>query len=85
MAMRGLLAVGCIVLITEAAGWAGYEPLLVRGVFIYSCTFLLAAVKVPLYTVLSGNERLDYATAIDTIGHLLFMAVGGAFLLSGLS
>ncbi len=85
MAMRVLLAIGCIALITQAAVWAGYEPLLVRGVFIYSCTFLLSAIKVPLFTVLAGNERLDYATVIDTIGRLLFMAVGGAFLLSGKS
>ena len=39
----------------------------------------------PLYTVLSGHERLDYATVFDTIGRLLFMAVGGAFMLSGKS
>ena len=33
MVMRVLLAIGCIALITQSAIWAGYEPLLVRGVF----------------------------------------------------
>lgn len=83
MALRLILAALCVALITGAAVLAGYEPDLVRGVFIYSCTFLLAAISAPLYTVLAGYERLDYNTVISIIGRVIFMVVGAAFLLSG--
>jgi O-antigen/teichoic acid export membrane protein len=83
--LRFLLAVLGMVLITLGAGIAGYSPELVRGVFVYTCSFLLSAFLIPLTTVLTANERLDYVTGINVLGQLIFMGLGAAFLFSGWS
>jgi len=83
VALRFLLAILGIIGITLGAVVVGYAPDLVLGIFIHTCGFLLSAFLAPLTTVLTANERLDYATGLNILGQLIFVLFGAIFLLSG--
>jgi O-antigen/teichoic acid export membrane protein len=83
VALRFLLAILGIMGITLGAVVVGYAPDLVLGIFIHTCGFLLSAFLAPLTTVLTANERLDYATGLNILGQLIFVLFGAIFLLSG--
>ncbi|RMF45531.1 MAG: flippase, partial [Anaerolineae bacterium] len=84
VSVRALLAVAGIGVITWAAKAAGYAPQLVTGVFLYTCTFLLAAVSAPLEAILTAHERFDYVTTMTLTSQIAFVVFGGVFLWSGL-
>ncbi len=84
VAVRMLLALTGIAGITLGARIAGYSPMLVWAIFIYTCTFILAAIEMPLETILTANERLDYISALGILGQFVFVVIGGIFLLSGM-
>jgi O-antigen/teichoic acid export membrane protein len=81
--LRLILASISVIGITASAAIAGYEPDLVFGIFLNTCTFLLAAFAVPLETILTANERLDYVSAIAVVSRLAFTLVCTLFLLGG--
>jgi O-antigen/teichoic acid export membrane protein len=81
--LRLLLAALGIVGITLGAVVVGYSAELVWGIFIYTCSFLLFAFLVPLTTVLTAYERLDYVTVLSILGRLVFIVLGAVFLFSG--
>lgn len=83
VALRLILGLLGIVGITLGALAAGYSSVLVLGVFIYTWTFVLSAFEAPLETVLTANERLDYAAALQVVGQLGFVILGTIVLLSG--
>jgi len=83
VALRLLLAILGVVGITLGAVVVGYSPELILGVFVYTCGFLLSAFLVPLTTVLTANERLDYVTGLTILGQLTFVVLGAIFLFSG--
>jgi O-antigen/teichoic acid export membrane protein len=83
VAVRFLLAILGIIGITLSAVFVGYSQELVLGILIYTFTFLLSAFLVPLTTVLTANERLDYVTGLNIFGRLAFMVLGSIFLFSG--
>jgi O-antigen/teichoic acid export membrane protein len=83
VALRVLLAVFGIIGITLGAIAVGYSSELVLGIFIYTCSFLLAAFHAPLITVLTANERLDYVTGLSILGQVIFVSLGTVFLFSG--
>jgi O-antigen/teichoic acid export membrane protein len=83
--MRLILAVVGIVGMTWGATIAGYAPVLVLGVLIHSCSYLLSAFHAPLIAVISANERLDYVAGLSILGRMVFVVAGGALLLSGAS
>ena len=83
--VRFLLALVAIVAITIAGGAVGYSPEIVLGIFLYTCTFLLAAFYAPLEMVLTANERLDFVTGLSVLGQIVFVTLGAFFLISGLS
>jgi O-antigen/teichoic acid export membrane protein len=83
VALRLLLAILGIIGITLGAVAVGYTSELVLGIFIYTCSFLLAAFHAPLTTVLTANERLDYVTGLNILGQLIFVSLGSVFLFSG--
>jgi O-antigen/teichoic acid export membrane protein len=83
VALRLILGLLGIVGITLGALAAGYSSVLVLGVFIYTWTFVLSAFEAPLETVLTANERLDYAAALQVVGQLGFVILGAIVLLSG--
>lgn len=87
----GNLAVLRLLLAILALGWItslgiafGYSRVLVLGIFIYTSTFILAAVHAPIQTVLTANERFDYVTAMTVVGQITFVILGTIFLFSGL-
>lgn len=84
VSVRVLLALVGIGVITWAAQAAGYAPQLVTGVFLYTCTFLLAAFSAPLEAILTAHERFDYVTTMTLTAQITFVVLGGAFLWSGL-
>ncbi len=84
VSVRVLLALAGIGVITWAAQAAGYAPRLVTGVFLYTCTFLLAAFSAPLEAILTAHERFDYVTAMALAAQVTFVALGAAFLWHGL-
>lgn len=83
VAVRFVLAFLGIVGITLGAVAVGYSSELIVGILIYTCGFLLSAFLVPLTTVLTANERLDYVTGLTILGQLIFVLLGAIFLFSG--
>jgi O-antigen/teichoic acid export membrane protein len=78
-----LLAILGIAGISLAGVAFGYSSEIVLGIFIFTSTFLLAAILEPLTAVLTANERLDYVTGVRIVGRLVFIGLGSIFLLSG--
>ena len=85
IAVRCVLGLISIAVITFSAVLLNYSQEIVLGIFIYTLTFLLAAFQSPLQLLLTANERFDYVTIMNIIGQLLFIVFGVCFLFSGLS
>jgi O-antigen/teichoic acid export membrane protein len=85
VALRFLLALVGIVVITLGAVIIGYSRELILGIAIYTCTFLLSAFLEPLKEVLRANERFDYVTGLIVLGRIVFMVLGVLFLFGWLS
>ncbi|HLF25336.1 MAG TPA: flippase [Anaerolineae bacterium] len=81
--LRLALAIVAIVGITVSAVITGYPEILVLGIALHTCTFLLAAFAVPLETVLAANERLDYVATAAVVGRLAFILSCTVFLIAG--
>ena len=61
-----------------------YDQEIALGILIFSLTFLLSAVLVPLTVVLTANERFELSTAVNLIGQLVTVGLGLALLWAGL-
>lgn len=83
VALRLILACGGVVAITSLAMLLGYEPHLQLGILLYSLTFLLAALLMPLTTLLAANERFDLVATVQVLNQLVTIGVGLFFLLTG--
>ena len=83
VAVRFILALLVLPIIPLAAAASSYSPELVLGVFLYTSTFLLAAIEAPVQMILTAYERFDYVTGMTVIGQICFALIGAAFLLSG--
>lgn len=83
LAVRFLLGLLCLAIIPLAARLFGYQGDLLLGVLLYTSSFLLAAIEAPMITVLTANERFDYATAMTIVGQIGFTIFGAVFLFSG--
>lgn len=81
---RLLLALTAIGIIPIIAAIYGYSQELVIGVLLYTSTFLLSAIQAPLLALLTANERFDLSSAMNVIGQITFVVLGGLFLLNGL-
>jgi O-antigen/teichoic acid export membrane protein len=81
---RMLLAVFGVIGITAGAAWFGYDELIVRGVFLSTLTFLIAAWQSPLEAVLSAHERLDHVSLQNVFGQIVGIALGSWALWRGL-
>ena len=81
--LRLLLAFLGIFLITAAGKIFGYSDEIVLGIFIYTITFLFAAVLQPLLSLLTAESRFAHVTTINLLGRVLFMGVSGVALLAG--
>jgi len=81
--LRAVLAVAGIAGISLLA-LGIYDEGLTLGIFIFSLTFLLSALLVPLTVVLTANERFDLSTAISLIGQLVTVGLGLTLLWAGL-
>jgi len=81
--LRLLLALLGIAIITSLSFVAGHEPPVVRGVFLLTLTFILAAFLMPLTTVLRANERFDITMVIQVSNQIATIVFGSIFLLLG--
>ncbi len=81
--LRAILAIAGIAGITLLA-LEIYEQSLAIGIFLFSLTFLLSALLVPLVIILTANERFDLSTAISLIGQIITSGLGLALLWAGL-
>lgn len=81
--LRLLLAAAGVAAITLAAAAAGYDGRIVFGVLLHTSTFVLAAVLVPLTTVLTANERFDLDTLYGVVVQLLGIALALLLLQQG--
>lgn len=79
----GLAVVG-IFGITGLAIVFGFDRGLVFGVFLFTLTFLFAAVLVPLTTLLTANERFDLSVALQLLNQILTVVAGLVLLWFGL-
>ncbi len=76
VALRCLLAMFGVGIITGTAVLAGYSQTVAAGIFIYSLTYILSAGQVPLAGMLKAHERFDIVTIANVFSRLLSMAVG---------
>lgn len=83
VALRAILAVAGIAGISLLA-LGIYDEGIALGIFIFSLTFLLSALLVPLMVVLTANERFDLSTSVNLIGQLITVGLGITFLWMGL-
>lgn len=79
----GLAMLG-IVVVTSLALLFDYDRSLTFGIFLFTLTFLFAAVLVPLTTILKANERFDLSTVLLLLNQILTMATGIILLWMGL-
>jgi len=84
IALRMLLGLVGIGIITAGATVLHYSDAIVFGVFIQTSSFLLAALDAPIKSVFSAHEKLGYVASLAVVGQITVMILGGAFLLSGL-
>jgi O-antigen/teichoic acid export membrane protein len=84
VALRLILAVLGVAIITGLAVVWGHEPEIVLGICLFSLTFILAAVLMPLMTVLSANERFDLVTLGQIINQIVSIVAGAILLLMGM-
>lgn len=81
--LRLIMAVFGTMVIVLLARAMHYDDEIVLGVLLFTSTFALAALLMPLTTVLTANERFDLATAAQVLGQLVNLGAGVAFLLLG--
>lgn len=85
VALRVVLAILGMGGITLAAAFTGYSRELILAIFLYTVTFFLAAFEAPMETLLTANERLDVVSILGIVNQVMFVILGAAFLLSGMS
>jgi O-antigen/teichoic acid export membrane protein len=81
VAIRLLLAIAGMVVITGTAYQVRYEPLIIIGIALHTATFIPAAILAPLTTVLNAQERLDLTTHVQVLGQLLTIVFSLLFLM----
>lgn len=84
VAIRLALALVSLVTIPFLAARFGYSGDVFIGIGIYTTSFLLSAVGVPLSTVLTAFEKLGHVTLLDVITQVVVISLGTAFLFGGL-
>lgn len=82
--LRLILAAIAMAAMPLLAASFGYNPQLVLGVFLFACSFLVSAVMAPIQGVITAYERFDVVTAQNVLSQIVFVVMGGAFLLSGM-
>jgi O-antigen/teichoic acid export membrane protein len=83
--LRVLLALFSLALIPVLGYLYGYRGDVLLGIAIYTSSFLLAAISMPLIMVLTAHEKLGQVTLINVGSQIIFMIIGTVILLSGLS
>jgi len=81
--LRLLLALVGIFLITAAGKVFGYTGEVLLGIFIYTISFLFAAVLQPLLSLFTAESRFDYVTTINILGRVVFMLFSAVALFAG--
>ena len=81
VALRFLLGFAGMLFIPIGALLYGYSTELVVGVLIYTSTFLLSAIAVPLTVILTSYERLGFVTFLTVLGQVIFIAFGAVFMI----
>lgn len=76
VALRLLLAAGGVALITGVAVIVGYDRRLVAGICLYTISYVLSAVLIPLTGVLRANARFDVVTSAMLLSRLVSISVG---------
>jgi O-antigen/teichoic acid export membrane protein len=84
IALRLLLAFANMLIIPVLAKLYGYEPDLVLGTFLYTLTFIFAAIEAAFLATLTANEHLEYISIINVSGQIAFMILGSIFLFGNL-
>nr|MCU0494346.1 oligosaccharide flippase family protein [Chloroflexaceae bacterium] len=83
VALRLMLAVGGVVVISGLAVLWGHEPSVVTAIILFSLTFLLSAFLSPLTTLFTANERFDISTGMQVVNQLITIVLGTVLLWLG--
>jgi O-antigen/teichoic acid export membrane protein len=83
--LRALLALIGMLIIPLAGRGVGYSEEIVFGLVLYTSSFILSALSIPLGSVLAADERLGVNTVVNIVGQVFFIILGSIFLYSGLS
>ncbi len=83
-ALRGVIAIVGIAVISTSAAAVGYSPVIVQTTLVYACTFVISAVASPLEAVLTAHERLDQVSLVVVVSQLSSALLGTLVLLADL-
>jgi O-antigen/teichoic acid export membrane protein len=83
VALRLILSLLAVVMVTGSAILSGRSPELVWGIFVYSCGLFLYAIQGPLDVLLMAKERLGYSAVFSVVNQLVFVSLGTIVLLKG--
>jgi O-antigen/teichoic acid export membrane protein len=81
--VRLILALAGIFLITGLVVILGYEQVIILAVFVFTISFILAALLAPLMAIFTSHERYDLWTSCQVIGQVGTIALGMAVLSFG--
>lgn len=82
--IRLILSVIATVFITASAYFvAGYRPEMVLGIFLVCIGFFLHAFLGPVKIILSGRERVDFVSMLNTVIQIFFVTAGTWVLIRG--
>lgn len=80
VALRALLALLCSVVTTLGAFLYNYPAYIVVSVFLFTLTYFLQAVYVPLTALLTGSERVDITASLGVLSQFIYIIAGAIFL-----
>ncbi len=78
--VRALLALLCSVVTTLGAFLYNYPAYIVVSVFLFTLTYFLQAVYVPLTALLTGSERVDLTASLGVLSQFIYIIAGAIFL-----
>jgi O-antigen/teichoic acid export membrane protein len=81
--VRLILALAGIFLITGLVVILGYEQVIILSVFVFTISFILAAILAPLMAIFTSHERYDLWTSCQVIGQIGTIPLGATVLSLG--
>jgi O-antigen/teichoic acid export membrane protein len=81
--LRFLLAIITCAVTIGGAVLKPYEPEIVLGVVLYTCTYFFLAIMAPLGGIILGHERIDVLSVLTVVAQVILIIANIIFLMAG--